>query len=166
MDIINDRKEVQVLAGLIKYDLSPGILQILGLGSCVAICFYSKPDQFGALAHVMLPSSTKAKTPELKGKYADLAVKELLSIFRLKKILKKNITVKIVGGSNMFSQLKHNSFDIANRNIEAIRDQLNLFHLKILASDLGGNKGRTIHFYLEDGRIKISNAGGKLKTII
>jgi chemotaxis protein CheD len=162
----NDKTEIHVLAGLIKYDSSPKRLQILGLGSCVAICFYSEQNKFGALAHVMLPSSTNAKTPELKGKYADLAVKELVSIFRRKKISKKNITIKIVGGSSMFAKFKRNSFDIASRNIEAIKEQLATFDLKVSASDLGGTKGRTINFYLEDGSIKIYNAGGKLRKII
>ena len=144
----------------------PEILQILGLGSCIGLCFYSKEDKFGAIAHIMLPSSKNARTPNLRGKYADSAVEELIKVFKKKKIPKSQIQVKMVGGSSMFSQLKSNAFDIAKRNIEAVKNHLQSYELKISGSDLGGNKGRTINFNLETGEIKIYAAGGKLKKVI
>jgi chemotaxis protein CheD len=155
-----------VLAGLIKSGRSPEILQILGLGSCIGLCFYSKDEKFGAIAHIMLPSIKNARTPDLKGKYADSAVKELLNIFKKKKISKNKILVKMTGGSSMFSNLKSNAFDIANRNIDAVKKHLKEYDLKLTASDVGGNKGRTINFDLDTGEIKIYAAGGKLKKII
>ena len=167
MDYLTEQNDrIQVFAGLIKSGFSPSILQILGLGSCIGLCFYSKEEKFGAIAHIMLPSSKNARTPDLKGKYADSAVEELIDVFKKKKIPKSKIRVKIVGGSSMFAQLKTNAFDIANRNIEAVKNHLQKHELKVSGSDVGGNKGRTINFHLETGEIKIYAAGGKLKKVL
>ena len=156
----------QVLAGRIVLAEPPTVLQILGLGSCVAIAFYSPERQIGALAHVMLPSSVKALKSTPKGKYADTAVTELLRRFRKQNILRQKTVIKIVGGSSMFSHRKNQMFDIAARNIEAVKDALKDHNLKISAKVIGGTKGRSILFYLETGEIQVYFAGGQLETII
>ncbi|MFX1534351.1 MAG: chemotaxis protein CheD [Promethearchaeota archaeon] len=156
----------QVLAGRIVLAEPPIVLQILGLGSCVAIAFYSPEKQIGALAHIMLPSSVKALKSMPKGKYADTAVTELVRRFRKKNILCQKTVIKIVGGSSMFFHRKNQMFDIAARNIEAVKEALKKYNLKIEAEATGGTKGRSILFNLETGEIQVYFTGGQLETIM
>lgn len=156
----------QVLAGSIVLAQSPKILQILGMGSCIGIIFYSPEKKLGGIAHVMLPSSKQALTPKLKGKYADTAIEELLRRFKKEQIAPKKIIVKIVGGSSMFPQRRKDMFDIATRNVEAVKDILEKKKLSIKGESTGGTKGRSLLFFLDSGEVQVFRAGGKLiKTI-
>lgn len=153
----------QVLAGSILTAEPPNVLQILGLGSCVAVTFYVPQLMFGAMAHVMLPTADNARTPDLKGKYADSAVPELLRIIKKKKVRLDTVQVKLVGGARMFTQFSSEIFDISQRNIEAVERVLGEVGLTVSAKDLGGSRGRSIYFFPETGEIQVYFAGGKLK---
>lgn len=154
-----------VRAGLIVSAESPMVLQIIGLGSCIAIAFYSQELTFGSFAHVMLPSKFGAKTPEMKGKYADTAIPELLSVFKKKKIKIKDIKVKLVGGSSMFSSTSKDKNNIATRNINAIKKIIKESNLSISSEHLGGSHGRSVYFHLDTGKIQIFYGGNLIKEI-
>ena len=157
-----------VLAGNIIHDKAPFILQILGLGSCVAVTFYHQKSQSGIMAHVVLPARDKeiALTPNVKGKYANIAVEELVNWLKKNKIPQNEIQVKLVGGAKMFKNTVSDVLNISDRNIESISQELAKYNLKVYKKELGGNKGRSIFFNLENGEIKIFHAGGKLKAVI
>ncbi len=164
--MVDYKKTRNVLSGNIVIDYSPKVLQIIGLGSCVAVAFYSSEKKLGAMAHIVLPSSYKAKTPELKGKYADTAINRLLDLFKEKKVKTRDITVKITGGANMFAGLRTKVFDIGNKNIQAVKEELQKHNLRIKGENLRGNRGRSVFFHLTDGRIEITLTGGKNMSII
>lgn len=157
-----------VLAGNIIHEKAPYILQILGLGSCVAVTFYHPKTQAGIMAHVVLPSRDKSEllTPKLKGKYANIAVEELMNWLKKNKIPPNEITIKLVGGAKMFKHTVSDVLNISDRNVESITQELAKFDLKPKKTELGGNKGRSIFFNLENGEIKVYHAGGKLKAVI
>ena len=157
-----------VLAGNIIHEKSPYILQILGLGSCVAVTFYHKKTQSGIMAHVVLPARDKdsALTPNLKGKYANIAIEELVNWCKKNKIPYDEVQIKLVGGAKMFKNTVSDVLNISDRNIESINQELQKYNLKVNKKELGGNKGRSIFFNLENGEIKIFHAGGKLKAVI
>ncbi|MFX0205576.1 MAG: chemotaxis protein CheD [Candidatus Hodarchaeota archaeon] len=157
---------INVTAGNITIDYSPKVLQVVGLGSCIAVAFYNKPKKLGGLAHVVLPSSDRARTPQIKGKYADSAIKELIALFQRKKARLENTVVKITGGSNMFSNLNKDVFDIGKKNYLAVEKELKKYNLKIARKDIGGNKGRSIYFNLDNGEIKIFLSGQQLRMIL
>ncbi|MFX1254567.1 MAG: chemotaxis protein CheD [Promethearchaeota archaeon] len=153
-----------MVAGSIVVGQPPDILQILGLGSCVAVSFYYSEKQLGALAHIMLPSIAMARTPHLKGKYADTAIPLLFEIFQKKHIPKIKIDVKIIGGSHMFPKYRHETFDVGNRNIEAVKNELKKLNLKIKGVDTGGTCGRSLFFILETGKIYVLDPDRNLRV--
>ncbi len=157
-----------VLAGNIIHEKAPHILQILGLGSCVAVTFYHPKTQSGIMAHVVLPARDKSEalTPKLKGKYANFAVEELVNWLKRNKIPLNEVQVKLVGGAKMFKNTVSDVLNISDRNIESINQELAKYNLKASKTELGGHKGRSIFFNLENGEIKIFHAGGKLKAVI
>jgi chemotaxis protein CheD len=145
----------------LRYSSSPVILRTI-LGSCVGICIYDRVKKIGGMAHVLLPHNLK-RGQNLE-KYADTAIPLLV-----KEILKEgarieNLSAKIAGGASMF-KFGANAMlgQIGERNIEQTKIELEKLGIAILVEDLGGNLGRVIDFFLEDGRMKVK-AGGQEKV--
>ena len=140
---------------------NPAVLRTI-LGSCIGICIYDKVKKTGGLAHILLPTGTGGK--EKPEKYADTAIPLLLEKLYKEGCKRENMSAKITGGASMF---KFNSSvtlaQIGERNIEMTIKKLEEGHIPIMVADVGGNSGRVIDFYLEDGRLKV-RAGGKEKV--
>jgi chemotaxis protein CheD len=56
-------------------------------------------------------------------------------------------------------------FDIGKRNAEAVREALKALGIPLKGEDIGGNRGRSIFFYLEDGRLEIKILGRDVMVI-
>ena len=137
------------------------------VGSCVAICLYDKKCRIGAMAHVMLPTcNTKNIQFDKQGKYADTAIDCMLSRMKSKGSKPGDIVAKLAGGAQMFAHESGNSFlDIGSKNISKIKELLEKNQIKIKGTDLGGNKGRKIKFYLRDGKVSVESSGHEKLSI-
>ncbi len=136
---------------VVSADSTP--LHIFGLGSCIAVCMYDIKNKIGGMAHVMLPDSPSNKgTTKNPKKYAYVAIDELLKMLEAKGCKKKNIKVKIAGGSKMFST---KGISIADKNIKSVKKKLLLEGIPIVAEDTGGNEGRKVIFFPDTGKVKV-----------
>ena len=54
---------------------------------------------------------------------------------------------------------------IGERNIEAVKRELKRHRVKIVAQDVGGNYGRTIEFYSENGMLSVKTIGHGIRVI-
>lgn len=144
----------------IRYSSSPAVLRTI-LGSCVGICIYDKVKKIGGMAHVLLPINQKGSlNPE---KYADTAIPMLVKELLKEGAKKENLSAKITGGASMFKFGSNIALgQIGERNIEQTKLELQKLGIAILVEEVGGNLGRVIDFYLEDGRMKVK-AGGQEK---
>ncbi len=134
----------------------PQVLVTTGLGSCVGVCLLDPLVKVGGLAHIMLPDSTQARDVQNKAKYADTAIKILIDEMVNLGAIKRRMVAKIAGGAQMFNFSGNNSImKIGERNVEAVITNLNIWGIPILAQDTGGNYGRTIYFYPENGQLYI-----------
>ncbi|WP_102271436.1 chemotaxis protein CheD [Cytobacillus massiliigabonensis] len=127
---------------------TPDIIRTSGLGSCVGVVIYDQTREIAGLAHVMLPDSSLAKSGVLNiAKYADTAVKDLVSKLICHGARANFLKAKIAGGAQMF-QFSGGSdmMRIGPRNVEAVKLELASLNIKIVAEDVGGNSGRTIEF--------------------
>ncbi|MBO1003783.1 chemotaxis protein CheD [Pseudogracilibacillus auburnensis] len=145
---------------------SPDKIRTSGLGSCVGIVLYDLTKQVAGLAHIMLPDSSLTKQKNYnKYKYADTAIDILIDKLIEKDVRKFSIKAKIAGGAQMF-QLNSATdvMRIGPRNVEAVTKILQMHRIPIVASDVGGNSGRTIEFDPISGNLKIRtvNKGEKL----
>lgn len=139
---------------------NPTVLRTI-LGSCIGICIYDRNRKIGGMAHILLPQAPKRITPE---KYADTAIPLLLERMYKQGCKKEFLSAKIAGGAAMFKF--NSSFTLAQigeRNIEITRRVLEEQNIPLLVEDVGGNLGRVIDFFLQDGRMKV-RAGGKEKV--
>lgn len=144
---------------------NPASLVALGLGSCVAVALYDGEVRIGGLAHVMLPTSAECKRENTEGfnlnKFADVAIPSMLKEMERRGCKVERIKAKIVGGAHMFKNIVDlEILDIGKRNIEAVRQELNKFTIQIIAAEVGGSTGRTVHFDLKTGIIQIRTMNG------
>lgn len=150
----------------LKAACHPSILTTLGLGSCVGIALYDSKKKIIGMAHIMLPSSKIATANTNRAKFADTGILDLLDQMLALGANKKNLVAKIAGGAQMFAFSGSNeSMKIGARNSEAAKMMLNELGIPLLGEDTGGNHGRTIELYSEDGRLMIKTIGYGIKYI-
>ncbi len=127
---------------------TPEHLRTTGLGSCVGAVIYDKNAGYAGMVHVMLPTAPDTGTNSVT-KYANTAIPWLIHelIFRGCNI--QHLKAKLAGGAQMFAAAIKNDFmRVGPRNVDAVKVQLDLFRIPIIAEDVGGNVGRTIEFDL------------------
>jgi chemotaxis protein CheD len=144
----------------------PGILTTLGLGSCVGISLYDPISKIIGMAHIMLPSSTQAKNNLNEAKFADTAIVLLLNNMIKMGARREKIVAKLAGGAQMFSfNQSSDIMRIGARNVAASKEKLEELRIPVISEDTGGNHGRTIELYSNDGRLIIKTIGYGLKQI-
>ncbi|OAH53786.1 MULTISPECIES: chemotaxis protein CheD [Bacillaceae] len=126
----------------------PGTIRTSGLGSCVGVVIYDETARIAGMVHIMLPDSSLAKSgAKNEAKFADTGVPALIKELTQSGARPFRLKAKIAGGAQMF-QYKSGSdlMKIGPRNVEAVKQQLKIARIPILAEDVGGNSGRTIEF--------------------
>ena len=147
----------------IAVSVSPNILRTI-LGSCVGICIYDPQKKIGGLSHIMLPTS-KRSSSNFK-KYADTAIPLMIEEMLKLGSDQSRMTVKLAGGATMFKYAENSVIgDIGQNNLTSVREVLADLKIPVLAEDVGGDRGRTIDFYLETGELKIKIIGEESKII-
>jgi chemotaxis protein CheD len=150
----------------LNYTRHPGILATLGLGSCVGVALYDKKIKVIGLAHIMLPWSHQAKNNANRAKFADTGIMLLLNKMSEAGASLNNIVAKLAGGAQMFSfSGSSDMIRVGQRNVEAAKAILQQLNIPVISEDTGGNYGRTIEFYSEDGRLMIKTIGYGIKYI-
>ncbi|KLU65036.1 chemoreceptor glutamine deamidase CheD [Desulfosporosinus acididurans] len=143
---------------------SPDLLMTAGLGSCIGICVYDPALKLGGMAHIMLPTSIGSQGGNPM-KYADTALELMLRQILDMGASQSRLKAKIAGGAQMFSfPGKTPVLKIGDRNAEAVEQELKKHRIPLLVSDVGGSFGRTIHFNVATGelRIRTINHGEKV----
>ncbi|MDQ7096217.1 chemotaxis protein CheD [Desulfosporosinus sp. PR] len=143
---------------------SPDILLTAGLGSCIGICIHDPFLKVGGMAHIMLPTAN-GNAGGNPAKYADTAMELLLKEISLMGANSSRLKAKIAGGAQMFSfPGKPPVLKIGDRNAEAVEQELKRYGIPLLSSDVGGSFGRTIHFDVGTGelRVRTINHGEKV----
>jgi chemotaxis protein CheD len=156
-------EEVRVSMSEMKVEDRPVVL-VTNVGSCVAVCIHDSINKCGGLAHIMLPSSSVTRNKSFPLKYADTAVPALTAALR--KLGKRSVALsaKMVGGANMFPNMKSITLNVGEKNVEAVRQALAAEGVMLLAEDVGGNCGRRVSFNVVDGLVRVRN--GRREKII
>ena len=151
---------IQVGMADLKLSKAPDKLMTAGLGSCIGICIYDQKLKLGTLAHIMLPSSLQAKNSQNQAKFADSAIIVALQELEKNGAMRSRLLAKIAGGAQMFKFAGESDIlKIGERNARAVEDNLKKNNIRLLASDTGGNYGRTITFNPENGDLLVRTIG-------
>ena len=134
-------------------------LVAIGLGSCIGLTLVDRTAGVAGLAHIVLPESGIAAEPV--GKYADLAVPDLIRRMLAAGAFKFRLEAVLVGGAKMFPL----GLDIGTRNAGAVRDALGGAGIQIHATETGGNRGRTARVMV-GGDVTSHVAGGERLVLL
>ncbi len=135
----------------------PHVIATIGLGSCVAIALYDRESKIGALAHILLPTPTMSREATNPAKFPETIVPLMLQEMRaLGSRASAQISAKIAGGASMFGQLTSGTgINVGERNVQSTRAVLAAAGVPIVAEDTGLDYGRSVYFYLADGRLEV-----------
>lgn len=147
-----------------KTDKAPNVLITHGLGSCIAVALYDNIAKIGGLSHIMLPDSSRSKSSNEPMKFADKSLPAMVDELIKKGAEKRRLVAKVAGGAQMFQLNKlSNSVPISEQNIKSVIQNLKDLEIPLVASELGGNCGRTVELFLNTGifRVRTINEGKK-----
>ncbi len=138
------------------------VLVSFGLGSCVAVCAYDLSAGVGGMMHVVLPyCNNKDSALRFPGKYADIGMPLLIRGLENHGALRTRIQVKIAGGASVIhSVMFDNLLDMGQKNVVAVRTALEKEGIPIVASDTGGNRGRSVWLSVETGVMTVRTSSG------
>lgn len=146
---------------------APVKLVTLGLGSCIGLVVFDSFAKVAGMAHIMLPDSRGNKGLEKVGKFADTAVPALIEEMLKRGATKSHMKAKIAGGAQMFA-LPGASADfltVGAKNVKETTIRLARLGIALVASDTGGNKGRTIEFSTSNWMLKVKTLGKGISEI-
>jgi len=139
-----------------------GLITTIGLGSCVAIVLYDSVARVGGLAHVLLPEESMSRDRTNPAKFPATAVPLVLEQMQKLGALPGRVRAKIAGGASMFSNFSSanvggggGGINIGERNVAAVRQALAARRIEIIGEDTGSDHGRSVYFYLADGRVEV-----------
>lgn len=140
---------------------APVKLVTLGLGSCIGLVLFDQQAKVAGMAHIMLPDSRGSGGSEKVGKFADTAVPALVEEMLRYGANRARIRAKIAGGAQMFA-LPGASADfltVGAKNVRETTMRLARLGIALIASDTGGNRGRTIEFSTANWLLKVKTLG-------
>ena len=156
--------EIAVRMGEIAVSSNPDdMLVSIGLGSCIGLALVDRRRGIAGLAHVMLPEAISGGGPA--GKFADVAVPELIRRTTELGTTQPMLKAVLVGGAQMFSLERSGALDIGARNDAAVRAALAKERIPVVAAEVGGSNGRTIRV-IPGGAVLSKEAGGAEKELM
>jgi len=159
-------KEVIVKVADWAAERGDGVLVTLGLGSCVAIMLHDPQTNAGAMAHALLPSTSLARDITNRAKFPETAVPLLIEQLKALGADPRRLVAKLAGGASMFSQLvTPGTIQMGERNVLAARSALRTAAIPIIRESVGGERGRSVRFHLNDGHVEIRSVGADADII-
>jgi len=131
------------------------------LGSCVSITMFDRRSGVSMICHCLLPKCKNEN--HCNGdcsdgfKYVDCSIRRMIAKYAAYDIKRSNIEVKVFGGADMFktSAESANSIAIGKQNIETALKIIEAERLNLIASDVGGTRGRKIFFNTYTGEVHL-----------
>src|SRR3989442_9653834 len=72
----------------------------------------------------------------------------------------RHLVAKLAGGASMFAQLMTpGAVQMGERNVAAARAVLRLAGIPVMREAVGGGAGRSVRFFVADGRVEVRSVG-------
>jgi chemotaxis protein CheD len=145
---------------------APKTLFTSSLGSCLAVVLYDPNIKIAGMAHILLPSNQKYIDKSKPSKFADTAVKHLISELGKFGVSSSNLRAKIAGGSKLGNLMpKDDIFRIGEKNVETAILELSRHNIPIESRDVLGDYYRTVEFNISEGKLQIKRNGNEILYI-
>ncbi|HTX72026.1 MAG TPA: chemotaxis protein CheD [Rectinemataceae bacterium] len=124
------------------------------LGSCVAVCLYDEAGKVAGMNHFLLANRRYARSLPLTateaGRYGLHAMELLINDMMKLGASRARLRAKVFGGAAVIGvQGRDNFLCVGEVNQRFIREYLATEGMPVMASDLGGEQGRIIHFHTD-----------------
>lgn len=181
-DRSNDRSEPErIKVGVADHAVAHAgsTLVTSGLGSCVGIALTDVDAGVAGLAHAMLPAASAEAGAGARGdgmrtrgndtnsdvwKYVDTAVPALAREVVDAGADRARIEARVAGGSAMF-EFESSAGAVGERNVAATREALEAHSIPLVATDVGGDYGRSLRLDVETAELSIRRAHGETHVI-
>lgn len=165
MQHVTEYEYVCLYGGELFIAETPTIIRTV-LGSCLAIVFYHRASEFGAICHAQLPenirgtrkcseSCPKPCYKEVSGenpfKFVSCSIRYLVDYCAKKGMPLCEIDVKLFGGANILAPSPIKT--VGEMNIEVAEKMLSSYRLQVVSKHVGGDKGCTLYFYSDTGEV-------------
>ncbi len=123
------------------------------LGSCVAVTLFCRKKQIGGVFHALLPAVNDYERGMIQTnrfRYVDAGIEGLFRRLINLGVLVDNIEAKVFGGAE---DLISGTLSVGRRNVAMAFDVLANKNIRVVASDVGGERGRKIIFFTSSGEV-------------
>ena len=127
------------------------------LGSCVSVSLFCRTKNIGAIFHALLPimpDKEKNKPLAKHYRYVDTSIRHIIYSFRRRGIKQNQIEAKVFGGAQGVFK---GTIRPGSNNIMTAYEVLAAHNIKIVASDVGGERGRNLIFVSSSGEVFVKN---------
>jgi len=123
------------------------------LGSCISACVRDPKVGLGGMNHFMLPISQSASSIEKAdaARYGNFAMEQMINDILRNGGVRQNLEIKIFGGGRVMRGVT----DVGKKNIEFVKEYIQLEGLSLLAEDVGGNYPRKVMYHPKTGKVKM-----------
>lgn len=139
--------------GIGDYAMTAGAADLAanGIGSCVGIALVDERAGVAGLVHAKRPTADEAETTGAT--FADTGIERLVDAMEREGAKKHRIEAKLAGGSSMLDSFS----GLGERNVAQARATLERLDIPLLASDVGGDTGRSLRLDGESGELTITS---------
>lgn len=123
------------------------------LGSCVAVCLWEPALGIGGINHYLLPMGSRAASTGTR--YGNIAIEQLLERLERAGTCRASLQAKVFGGACVLDAMRGKEDHLGAKNVEIARLALADARIPVMASDVGGGRGRKLIFYPHDGNAKV-----------
>jgi len=148
-------------SGMSTAKILPGEFYVTGhneaittiLGSCISACVRDPKAGLGGMNHFMLPLNNSASPLQQAdaARYGNFAMEQMINDILRNGGVRQNLEIKIFGGGKVIRGIT----DVGKKNIDFVREYIELEQLNLLAEDVGGEHPRKVMYHPKTGKVKM-----------
>jgi chemotaxis protein CheD len=141
------RVEIYLHAGQVVASAEPKVVMTI-LGSCVAVCIWDPVTGIGGMNHFVLPECAATLRSD---RFGNIAIQSLLRRLEALGCRRRSLQAKVFGGARVLGRSDRARVDLGQTNVELALRVLATEKTPVVASDVGGDRGRKLIFRTADG---------------
>jgi chemotaxis protein CheD len=150
MQAVRSERRIHIVQGEYKVTDDPNAFVSTLLGSCVAACIRDPVAGVGGMNHFLLPGEDGRVRKGDAERYGDYLMELLINGLMKQGASRDRLEAKLFGGARMMGGLS----DIGKKNADFAERYLGHEGIAVVGKDLGGNRGRRLHYWPVAGRAR------------
>lgn len=135
----------------------PDLLEIHGLGSCIALALHDPEASLGGLAHTVIPRPLGRPLPA-PAWASSVAVRHLVGLMERRGASLRRLEAHIAGGASMFPGITR-EFNVGDANAREVEAALASLGIPLRTRQVGGTTSRSVRFDPATGVLDVTAKG-------